>query len=144
MAGLALTGAAALPVAYYTHRHLTREEEPQTPDEASLDLAATDGIRLGDRLRGLWDLRLVGGDAELPGLPREGLQLVLDVAPKGRGLIGYLDTPERSCASARTSWWTAIRSARKAPSSFPRGSTSVRSEPRPPHSRPGGWPKRAR
>ncbi len=67
MAGLALTGAAALPVAYYTHRHLTREEEPQTPDEASLDLAATDGIRLGDRLRGLWDLRLVGGDAELPG-----------------------------------------------------------------------------
>lgn len=41
-------------------------------------------------------------------------------------------------------WWTAIRSARKAPSSFPRGSTSVRSEPRPPHSRPGGWPKRAR
>ncbi|WP_425048586.1 hypothetical protein, partial [Pseudomonas aeruginosa] len=25
---LALTGAAALPVAYYTHRHLTREEEP--------------------------------------------------------------------------------------------------------------------
>ena len=68
MAGLALTGAA-LPVAYYTHRHLTREEEPQTPDEASLDLAATDG-RLGDRLRGLWDLRLVGGDAELPGLPR--------------------------------------------------------------------------
>ena len=82
MAGLALTGAAALPVAYYTHRHLTREEEPQTPDEASLDLAATDGIRLGDRLRGLWDLRLVGGDAELPGLPREGLQLVLDVAPR--------------------------------------------------------------
>ncbi|WNP96853.1 hypothetical protein, partial [Pseudomonas aeruginosa] len=38
---------------------------------------------------GLWDLRLVGGDAELPGLPLEGLQLVLDVAPKGRGLIGY-------------------------------------------------------
>ncbi len=34
-------------------------------------------------------------------------------------------------------------SARKAPSSFPRGSTSVRSEPRPPHSRPGGWPARA-
>lgn len=99
MAGLALTGAAALPVAYYTHRHLTREEEPQTPDEASLDLAATDGIRLGDRLRGLWDLRLVGGDAELPGLPREGLQLVLDVAPKGRGLIGYLDTPERLLAA---------------------------------------------
>ncbi|MDQ6155590.1 twin-arginine translocation signal domain-containing protein, partial [Pseudomonas aeruginosa] len=46
MAGLALTGAAALPVAYYTHRHLARlredEEHPATPGEATLDLAATE------------------------------------------------------------------------------------------------------
>ncbi|MGU1535122.1 twin-arginine translocation signal domain-containing protein, partial [Pseudomonas aeruginosa] len=99
MAGLALTGAAALPVAYYTHRHLARlredEEHPATPGEATLDLAATEAMRLGDRLRGIWDLRLLGADAGLPGLPREGLELVLDVAPRGLGLIGYLDTPER-------------------------------------------------
>lgn len=38
MAGLALTGAAALPVAYYTRRHLAREEEePPTADEANAD-----------------------------------------------------------------------------------------------------------
>ena len=99
MAGLALTGAAALPVAYYTHRHLARlredEEHPATPGEATLDLAATEAMRLGDRLRGIWDLRLLGADAGLPGLPLEGLELVLDVAPRGLGLIGYLDTPER-------------------------------------------------
>ncbi|MCO3435970.1 twin-arginine translocation signal domain-containing protein [Pseudomonas aeruginosa] len=99
MAGLALTGAAALPVAYYTHRHLARlredEEHPATPGEATLDLAATEAMRLGDRLRGIWDLRLLGTDAGLPGLPLEGLELVLDVAPRGLGLIGYLDTPER-------------------------------------------------
>ncbi|HBO0861261.1 TPA: pyoverdine maturation tyrosinase PvdP [Pseudomonas aeruginosa] len=99
MAGLALTGAAALPVAYYTHRHLVRlredEEHPATPGEATLDLAATEAMRLGDRLRGIWDLRLLGADADLPGLPLEGLELVLDVAPRGLGLIGYLDTPER-------------------------------------------------
>ncbi|MFH0083670.1 twin-arginine translocation signal domain-containing protein, partial [Pseudomonas aeruginosa] len=58
MAGLALTGAAALPVAYYTRRHLAREEEePPTADEAVLDLADTAGMRLGGRLRGVWDLR---------------------------------------------------------------------------------------
>ncbi|WP_038818835.1 twin-arginine translocation signal domain-containing protein, partial [Pseudomonas aeruginosa] len=100
MAGLALTGAAALPVAYYTRRHLAREEEePPTADEAVLDLADTAGMRLGGRLRGVWDLRLVGADAGLPGLPAEGLQMVLDVAPKGRGLIGYLDTPTRLLSS---------------------------------------------
>ncbi|MEN1417178.1 twin-arginine translocation signal domain-containing protein, partial [Pseudomonas aeruginosa] len=45
MAGLALTGAAALPVAYYTRRHLAREEEePPTADEAVLDLADTAGM----------------------------------------------------------------------------------------------------
>ncbi|AHC65556.1 pyoverdine maturation tyrosinase PvdP [Pseudomonas aeruginosa] len=100
MAGLALTGAAALPVAYYSRRHLAREEEePPTADEAVLDLADTAGMRLGGRLRGVWDLRLVGADAGLPGLPAEGLQMVLDVAPKGRGLIGYLDTPTRLLSS---------------------------------------------
>lgn len=99
MAALALTGAAALPATYYTQRHLARlredEEFPATADEASLDLAATALMRLGDRLRGVWELRLLGADAGLPGLPLQGLELVFDVAPRGLGLIGYLDTPQR-------------------------------------------------
>ena len=86
MAGLALTGAAACRW-LTTHRHLVRlredEEHPATPGEATLDLAATEAMRLGDRLRGIWDLRLLGADAGLPGLPLEGLELVLDVAPRG-------------------------------------------------------------
>ena len=85
-------------MAYYTHRHLVRlredEEHPATPGEATLDLAATEAMRLGDRLRGIWDLRLLGADAGLPGLPLEGLAGARRGA-QGLGLIGYLDTPER-------------------------------------------------
>ena len=84
------------------------------------------------------------GSQGLPGVRRSGPdEAIALLRPGGRRDGGVVRSP-CSCASARTSWWTAIRSARKAPSSFPRGSTSVRSEPHPPHSRPGGWPKRAR
>ncbi|MFO2465911.1 PvdJ/PvdD/PvdP-like protein [Pseudomonas sp. 15FMM2] len=93
IAGLALTGAA-VPAAYYAHRHLTREEEPVTPGEASVELADTTGQQLANRLRGIWDIRFEGRDAGLDGLPLQGLTVFLDIASKGRGLIGYLDHDE--------------------------------------------------
>ncbi len=94
MAGLALTGAA-VPAALYVHRELTREEElPVTPGEASVELADTAGQRLADQLRGVWNIRFEGADAGLEGLPLQGLELFIDVAPRGRGLRGYLDTAE--------------------------------------------------
>lgn len=100
MAALAVTGAAALPTsAYFGYRELQRREldarEPETPGEASLETSAGAELRLADRLRGIWDLRLLDPGLGLPGLPAEGLQLVLDCGPRGRGLIGWLDTPER-------------------------------------------------
>ncbi|MBY8948978.1 PvdJ/PvdD/PvdP-like protein [Pseudomonas sp. SH10-3B] len=92
IAGLALTGAA-VPAAFYAHRELTREEEfPITPGEATVDLADTAGQHLANTLRGVWSLRLEGRDAALKGVPRQGLELLLDIAPRGRGLRGYLDT----------------------------------------------------
>lgn len=94
IAGLALTGAA-VPAVYYAHRELTREPFPITPDEATVDLADTAGQRLADKLRGVWRVRLEGKDSNLPGLPSEDLELFLDIAQRGRGLRGYLDTAER-------------------------------------------------
>ncbi|PTT91851.1 PvdJ/PvdD/PvdP-like protein, partial [Pseudomonas sp. HMWF005] len=91
MAGMALTGAA-LPAAFYAHRELTREEFPVTPGEATVDLADTAGQQLADSLRGVWDIRFTGSAAGLDGLPGEGLELFLDIAQRGRGLRGYLDT----------------------------------------------------
>ncbi|WDG77019.1 PvdJ/PvdD/PvdP-like protein [Pseudomonas chlororaphis] len=93
IAGLALTGAA-VPAAIYAHRELTREEAPETPGEATVDLADAAGQQLADKLRGVWTLRFEGADAGLAGLPREGLELFLDVAQRGRGLRGYLDRAE--------------------------------------------------
>lgn len=93
MAGLALTGAA-IPAAVYTPRQLIRVDEPVTPGEASVDLPDTEGIRLADKLRGLWDVRFFGRDAGLAGLPAEGVELLLDVAPRGRGLTGCLGLGE--------------------------------------------------
>ncbi|NWE17261.1 pyoverdine maturation tyrosinase PvdP [Pseudomonas yamanorum] len=102
IAGLAVTGAA-VPAAYYAHRHLTREEEPITPGEATVELADAPGQHLANQLRGIWDIRFDGTDAGLQGLPLEGLELFLDVAPRGRGLSGWLDTAEvlRSGATPR-------------------------------------------
>ena len=100
MAGLALTGAA-VPAAFYAHRELTREEEfPITPGEATVDLADTAGQHLANTLRGVWQIRFEGHDAGIEGLPRDGLELFLDIGHKGRGLIGYLDTAERLRATA--------------------------------------------
>lgn len=94
IAGLALTGAA-VPAAFYAHRELTREEFPITPGEATVDLADTAGQQLANSLRGIWSLRLQGRDAGLKGLPLDDLELFLDIAPRGRGLRGYLDTAEQ-------------------------------------------------
>ena len=95
MAGVALAGAI-VPAAYYGHRELTRkDEDPQTPGEASVELADTATQHLANRLRGIWSLRLQGADADLLGLPVEGLELFIDIAARGRGVRGCLDSAER-------------------------------------------------
>jgi hypothetical protein len=91
LAGLALTGAA-VPAAYYAHRELKSPDEPITPGEASFDVPDAAGRQLADTLRGVWDIRLQGADAGLDGLPPEGLEMFLDIAPRGRGIRGLVDS----------------------------------------------------
>ncbi|MCQ2996653.1 PvdJ/PvdD/PvdP-like protein [Pseudomonas syringae] len=93
IAGLALTGAA-VPAVYYAHREWKKPEFPVTPGEATVDLPETAGRQLADKLRGVWRIRFADGDAGIDGLPREGLELFLDIAQRGRGLRGYLDTAQ--------------------------------------------------
>jgi hypothetical protein len=93
LAGLTVAGAA-VPAAYYAHRELTRPEFPVTPGEASFDIADAQGRQLADTLRGIWDFQMLGDEAGLDGLPLQGLQLLLDIAPRGRGVRGVLDTAE--------------------------------------------------
>ncbi|MGP0011297.1 pyoverdine maturation tyrosinase PvdP [Pseudomonas sp.] len=103
MAGLALTGVA-VPAAYYAHRELTRDREPVTPGEATVDLLDTAGQRLANNLRGIWSLRFEGRDAGLEGLPLDGLELFIDIAPRGRGLRGFIDTAQALRADAEPRW----------------------------------------
>ena len=103
MAGLALTGVA-VPAAYYAHRELTRDKEPVTPGEATVDLLDTAGQRLANNLRGIWSLRFEGRDAGLEGLPLYGLELFIDIAPRGRGLRGFIDTAQALRADAEPRW----------------------------------------
>ena len=93
IAGLAITGAVA-PAAFYGHRELTRVDGPITPGEATVDLADTAGQQLADQLRGVWTIRFDGRDAGLEGLPADDLQVWLDIAPRGRGVRGFLDTAQ--------------------------------------------------
>ena len=93
IAGLAITGAVA-PAAFYGHRELTRVDDPITPGEATVDLADTAGQQLADQLRGVWTIRFDGRDAGLEGLPADDLQVWLDIAPRGRGVRGFLDTAQ--------------------------------------------------
>ncbi|WLG52747.1 PvdJ/PvdD/PvdP-like protein [Pseudomonas sp. FP1742] len=94
MAGLALTGAA-VPAAYYGHREWTKPDPTITPGEATVDLADTAGQQLANSLRGIWDIRFEGSQAGLDGLPQHGLELFLDIAQRGRGLRGCLDTAQQ-------------------------------------------------
>ncbi len=94
IAGLALT-SAAVPAAYFAHRELTRSTEPVTPEEASVELPDTAGRRVADTLRGIWDVRFEGTDGGLEGVPSVGLELFLDIAQRGRGVRGYLDSGQR-------------------------------------------------
>lgn len=95
MAVAAVLGAA-VPAGYYGHRELTRPDDPpETPGEATVDLTDVAGQHLANRLRGIWRLRLYGTEAGLPGLPREELELFLDVAARGRGVRGCLDSAAR-------------------------------------------------
>lgn len=102
MAGLALTGAA-VPAAYYGHREWTKPDPTITPGEATVDLADTAGQQLANSLRGIWEIRFEGSQAGLDGLPQHGLELFLDIAQRGRGLRGCLDTARqlRSAAEPR-------------------------------------------
>ncbi len=103
MAGLALTGVA-VPAAYYAQRELTRDREPVTPGEATVDLPDTAGQRLANNLRGVWSLRFEGRDAGLDGLPLDGLELFIDIAPRGRGLRGFIDTAQALRADGEPRW----------------------------------------
>ncbi|MBK0059346.1 twin-arginine translocation signal domain-containing protein [Pseudomonas sp. S44] len=96
IAGLAVAGAAGT-AAYYAHKELTHDPEDDivTPGEASVELADLAGQLLADHLRGVWDIRFEGADGGLEGLPREGVEVFFDVATKGRGLRGFVDTGER-------------------------------------------------
>lgn len=96
IAGLAVAGATGT-AAYYAHKALTHDPEDDivTPGEASVELADYAGQVLADHLRGIWDLRFEGPEAGLEGLPVVGVELFLDVATKGRGLRGFVDTGER-------------------------------------------------
>jgi hypothetical protein len=94
MAGLALTGAA-VPAAFYGHREWTKPDPTITPGEASFDVADVAGQRLADALRGVWTIRFDGQDAGLDGVPRDGLEVFIDIGHKGRGVTGFLDTAER-------------------------------------------------
>ena len=94
MAGLALTGAA-VPAAYFGHREWTKPDPTITPGEASFDVADVAGQRLANALRGVWKIRFMGRDAGLDGLPAQGLEAFIDIGQKGRGVCGFLDTPQR-------------------------------------------------
>ncbi|RON47142.1 pyoverdine maturation tyrosinase PvdP [Pseudomonas frederiksbergensis] len=94
MAGLALTGAA-VPAAFYGHREWTKPDPTITPGEASFNVADVAGQRLADALRGVWSIRFEGRDAGLDGVPRDGLEVFLDIGHKGCGVSGFLDTAER-------------------------------------------------
>lgn len=96
IAGLAVAGAAGT-AAYYAHKELTHDPQDDvvTPGEASVELADAAGQVLADLLRGVWDIRFAGADGGLDGLPKEGVEMFLDVATKGRGLRGFVDTGER-------------------------------------------------
>ncbi|MGG6352105.1 MULTISPECIES: twin-arginine translocation signal domain-containing protein [Pseudomonas] len=97
IAGVALAGVAVPGAMYAQHVQRQRFDEqfPETPGEAVVELADAALQQLGDTLRGIWRFTLQGEDAGLPGLPEGELEMFLDVAPSGRGLRGYLDTPER-------------------------------------------------
>ncbi|MDH1550798.1 MULTISPECIES: twin-arginine translocation signal domain-containing protein [Pseudomonas] len=97
IAGVALAGVAVPGAMYAQHVQRQRFDEqfPETPGEAVVELADAALQQLGDTLRGIWRFTLQGKDAGLPGLPEGELEMFLDVAPSGRGLRGYLDTPER-------------------------------------------------
>ncbi|MBS9762178.1 twin-arginine translocation signal domain-containing protein [Pseudomonas mosselii] len=95
IAGLAVAGATGT-AAYYAHQQLTHDPEDDivTPGEASVELADYAGQVLADRLRGVWEIRFDGAERGLDGLPRQGVEMFLDVATKGRGLRGFVDTGE--------------------------------------------------
>ena len=96
IAGLAVAGATGT-AAYYAHKQLTHDPEDDivTPGEASVELADYAGQMLADQLRGVWEIRFEGAERGLDGLPQQGVEMFLDVATKGRGLRGFVDTGER-------------------------------------------------
>ncbi|MDZ5601676.1 PvdJ/PvdD/PvdP-like protein [Pseudomonas sp. RP23018S] len=104
MAVAALLGAA-VPAGYYGHRELTRPEEaPETPGEATVDLTDGAGQHLANRLRGIWSVRMHGAEAGLPGLSGDDLELFIDIAARGRGVRGCLDSAARLRSEAQPAY----------------------------------------
>ena len=103
----------------------------ETPGEASVEVAAGEGVRIADTLRGIWDLRFSGMDIGLDDLPLQGVEMLLDVGPGGRSLRGFIDVGARlrargepryrvlgelAAADARTVRWRLVPAGESAPS----------------------------
>lgn len=98
VSAVAATAGAAIPIAHFLKQPSESEPAPEpeegvTPGEAVVEPATDENAMLANRLRGIWDITFTGADAELPGLPKEGAELVLDVGPTGRSLRGYIGLP---------------------------------------------------
>ncbi|WP_213625048.1 PvdJ/PvdD/PvdP-like protein [Pseudomonas sp. Pc102] len=135
MAGLAVVGAAA-PAVWYARQPVDHDDtlEPgqvETPGEASVEVAAGEGVRIADTLRGIWDMRFSGMDIGLDDLPLQGVEMLLDVGPGGRSLRGFIDMGARlrgrgepryrvlgelATADARTVRWRLVPAGESAPS----------------------------
>lgn len=102
LAGMALTGVLA-PAGYFAaKRYKVYRDKDLTPDAPKVEEADVGMQHLNLKLRGIWDLQ-VSGIAALDGLPAEGVQMFLDVAERGRGLSGFVDTAQnlRTAAEPR-------------------------------------------
>ena len=91
LAGMALTGVLA-PAGYFAaKRYKAYRDKDLTPDAPTVQLADAKMQHLSSQLRGIWLLDVSGMPA-LDGLPDTDVQMFLDVAERGRGLSGYVDS----------------------------------------------------
>ena len=93
LAGMALTGVLA-PVGYYAARqYKAYRDKDLTPDAPQVELADAKLQHLNGQLRGIWDVKVEGMPA-LEGLPADNVQMLFDVAERGRGISGFVDTAD--------------------------------------------------
>ncbi|NQZ23486.1 MAG: PvdJ/PvdD/PvdP-like protein [Colwellia sp.] len=96
LVGLSAAGVA-LPSIYYGQRELRHHYEELnaagiTPGEAIAEPPTDKGTWLANRLQGIWDIDFTG--IGLPGLPLNGVELLLDIGTTGRSIRGYIGLPD--------------------------------------------------